>query len=228
MSNKIKRRSGYSSIPNAMASDTRMSIEARGLLALLMTMGEGWVFRSASLIKQCGCGREKYQRMIREIKDAGYLTIEPDRNDDGTLSHNWTILDGPPRAGKPASVNPPCGKPAPIRDNNNIRDNNIRKRDTKVSPKKGTRLPPDWVLCREWGEWAIDEGFDATEIRREAETFRDYWISVPGQKGVKLDWQATWRNWMRRNAKKGNYINGKATRSQQRLDAFIAGARGSN
>jgi hypothetical protein len=27
--------------------------------------------------------------------------------------------------------------------------------------------------------------------------FKDYWISQAGQKGVKLDWFATWRNWVR-------------------------------
>jgi hypothetical protein len=36
----------------------------------------------------------------------------------------------------------------------------------------------------------------------EFEKFRDYWIAQPGQKGVKLDWDATWRNWCR-NAKTG-------------------------
>jgi len=29
------------------------------------------------------------------------------------------------------------------------------------------------------------------------ESFADYWISVPGAKGVKLDWDATWRTWIR-------------------------------
>jgi uncharacterized protein YdaU (DUF1376 family) len=29
------------------------------------------------------------------------------------------------------------------------------------------------------------------------ESFADYWISVPGAKGVKLDWDATWRTWVR-------------------------------
>ena len=37
------------------------------------------------------------------------------------------------------------------------------------------------------------------------EKFKDYWISQPGQKGVKLDWFATWRNWVRNtNAPKVN------------------------
>ena len=33
---------------------------------------------------------------------------------------------------------------------------------------------------------------------RETEAFIDYWRAQPGQKGVKTDWPATWRNWMRR------------------------------
>jgi hypothetical protein len=32
----------------------------------------------------------------------------------------------------------------------------------------------------------------------ELEKFRDYWAAQPGQKGVKTDWPATWRNWCRR------------------------------
>jgi hypothetical protein len=31
----------------------------------------------------------------------------------------------------------------------------------------------------------------------EVAKFRDYWIAQPGQRGVKLDWNATFRNWVR-------------------------------
>jgi hypothetical protein len=34
--------------------------------------------------------------------------------------------------------------------------------------------------------------------RSDHEAFTDYWRSVPGQKGRKVDWPATWRNWMRK------------------------------
>jgi Iron dependent repressor, N-terminal DNA binding domain len=69
--------------------------------------------------------------------------------------------------------------------------------------KRGTRLGDDWVLPKVWGDWALTEfGVDATQVRREGEHFRDYWIAKPGKDGVKLDWGATWRNWCR-NAKWG-------------------------
>jgi hypothetical protein len=38
-----------------------------------------------------------------------------------------------------------------------------------------------------------------------AAEFLDYWIAQPGQRGVKTDWPATWRNWVRRQAK----VNGR-------------------
>lgn len=65
------------------------------------------------------------------------------------------------------------------------------------SKKTGSRLPADWHLPDEWAVWAVGHGMTEAAARREADRFRDYWVSKPGQGGVKLDWQATWRNWIR-------------------------------
>ena len=65
---------------------------------------------------------------------------------------------------------------------------------------KGTRfnldaIPEDWVLfCRK-------ERSDLNPVV-VFDGFKDYWASVAGAKGVKLDWSATWRNWIR-NQKQG-------------------------
>lgn len=67
-----------------------------------------------------------------------------------------------------------------------------------VSKKTGSRLPEDWVLTKGLGEWAIAQGMDPPQVRVEADKFRDHWHSVPGAKGRKLDWPATWRNWIRK------------------------------
>ena len=41
-------------------------------------------------------------------------------------------------------------------------------------------------------------GLQRNQILLEAESFADYWQSLPGAKAVKLDWEKTWRNWIRR------------------------------
>ena len=60
---------------------------------------------------------------------------------------------------------------------------------------RGSRLPENWSPSLEDHSFAERLG-----VVSEIEKFRDYWHSQPGQKGVKLDWSATWRNWCRRAA----------------------------
>lgn len=64
---------------------------------------------------------------------------------------------------------------------------------------RGTRLPNDWSPTDEQLSFARGLGVDGYD---QAERFRDYWIAQPGQKGVKLDWNGTWRNWIRRAAER--------------------------
>jgi hypothetical protein len=64
------------------------------------------------------------------------------------------------------------------------------------SATRGSRLPADWKPDAELAEWSKAERPDLN-LRKVLEEFRDYWTSVAGSKGVKLNWDATWRNWVR-------------------------------
>ncbi len=75
----------------------------------------------------------------------------------------------------------------------------VKETLNSVSQKRGSRLPPDFIPDL---EFAMSEGLTAFQAEREAAQFRDYWIQQPGQKGVKLDWSATWRSWCRRAAER--------------------------
>jgi hypothetical protein len=52
----------------------------------------------------------------------------------------------------------------------------------------------------------IEKEAPSVNYKNEHAKFIDYWIAQPGQKGVKSDWEATWRNWMRREE---GYLVGK-------------------
>lgn len=69
------------------------------------------------------------------------------------------------------------------------------------SAARGTRLPRDWTLPDDWIREAIgiQPAWTAARCKQAADVFRDYWVAQPGQKGVKADWLATWRNWVRRD-----------------------------
>jgi hypothetical protein len=60
----------------------------------------------------------------------------------------------------------------------------------------GSRLAPDWTLPDDLKAWATEARPDL-DIALQAARFRDYWTAMPGAKGRKTDWPATWRNWIR-------------------------------
>ncbi|MGW4484306.1 hypothetical protein ACWEOE_10760 [Amycolatopsis sp. NPDC004368] len=61
--------------------------------------------------------------------------------------------------------------------------------------KRGTRIPDDFAVSADMVAWAREKT-PHVDGRRETEKFINYWQAASGQKAVKRDWAATWRNWM--------------------------------
>lgn len=107
--------------------------------------------------------------------------------------------------------------------------NNHKPSVGAVAPaKKASRMTEDWQLPKAWGEWAVAEhNLSADAVRLEASKFRDYWLAKAGKDGAKLDWSATWRNWVRNSldfspAAKPGYQN-QGDRNQDVLQGLTRG-----
>lgn len=64
-----------------------------------------------------------------------------------------------------------------------------------AAQSRGTRIPdgfPD-EAAREWASRCRTD----VDVSVIADKFRDYWLGVPGARGRKSDWTATWRNFVR-------------------------------
>lgn len=61
---------------------------------------------------------------------------------------------------------------------------------------RGTRLPDAFAVTAEMAAWARENAPLCGP--KDHEAFCDYWRGVPGVRGRKKDWVATWRNWMRK------------------------------
>lgn len=83
--------------------------------------------------------------------------------------------------------------------------------DASTASKRGTRLPKDWQPDESELRWAADARPDV-DVKRQVESFRDFWTAKAGKDGTKLDWAATFRNWIR-NARSGGNVT--QFRSQQ-------------
>lgn len=91
-----------------------------------------------------------------------------------------------------------------------------KEKNTSCSKRKiGKRLPDDWKPCET--DLAKAKQALGDFLPEELEKFRDYWRAKPGAGGVKLDWDATWRNWVRNSV---NYARGQPP-PQKKSDAEL-------
>lgn len=99
----------------------------------------------------------------------------------------------------------------------------IAKPKPPPSASRGCRLPPGFPGDSE-REWAKHElRFTDDDFERCRDEFRDYWSGVPGQRGVKCDWPATFRN-AARKYRPGGGPRQAYSAGNQRSDGSLLGA----
>lgn len=91
----------------------------------------------------------------------------------------------------------------------------------KTTASRATRLPESWRLPKAWRDWALAERPDWTAVHVDtvAASFHDYWISKGGADARKVNWEATWRNWVRREKQMAPRNNVTHLNRQEALEA---------
>ncbi|WP_208439773.1 YdaU family protein, partial [Bartonella grahamii] len=72
---------------------------------------------------------------------------------------------------------------------------NVSQKAKRAQANRGCRLPADFEPDY---DFAIEEGLPPERVKVEIAKFRDYWTAKSGKNAIKRDWQAAWRNWVRR------------------------------
>ena len=89
---KSGRRKGFVVLFRSAAQDGRLSLEARGLFALMVSLPEDWEYTVSGLAVKAGCGREKVRRLLKELQTVGYLIREQSHDPGGKFGGNVYVL----------------------------------------------------------------------------------------------------------------------------------------
>lgn len=125
---RIKMEANFTTLPNEILRMESLSIEARGMLALIASMASDWVFYRAQMMKLTGCGTKKYYRILDELKAAGILHIEEGRGDGGTFSGRTWHINLSPCSQKEDTVEAPC-TPKPYTVNADVGEKGTHKKN---------------------------------------------------------------------------------------------------
>ena len=101
------------------------------------------------------------------------------------------------KGGRPKKTQPkPTANPSQTQNNPKQEPLTTNHKPIDKKAQRGSRLAPDFCFTKEWEDFCIQARPELSPVKT-FDQFKDYWIAQAGQKGVKLDWFATWRNWVR-------------------------------
>lgn len=125
------------------------------------------------------------------LTDDGWVNQRADRE----IAHYKAKVEQASRAGKASAERRSNARSTDVQPTNNHKPITIV--EAKPKQTRGTRLPADWVPTEDQIKYCKTERPDLSPDWVAA-NFRDFWVAKAGADGAKLDWDATWRNWVRK------------------------------
>lgn len=195
---RIEKTRDYTVMSNYHLRDRSLSLKAKGLLSLMLSLPEDWDYTMKGLARICKDGIDSISGGIRELEAHGYLVRARVRGANGQLgSIEYTILEQPkmpsPTQEKPIRENPVQANPmldAPIQENhaqlNKEESSNYPSRtdlsNTKISspipsrpptPREKSRIGQDRMRERESYREIILENIDYDILTQDEKLDRD-------------------------------------------------------
>lgn len=113
---RIEKTRDYTVMSNHHLRNTALSLKAKGLLSLMLSLPEGWDYTTKGLARICKDGVDSICAGVRELEEQGYVIRERVRSANGQLGAiEYTILEQPrtsqPEREKPVQANPVLENP---------------------------------------------------------------------------------------------------------------------
>ena len=113
---RIEKTRDYTVMSNHHLRDKSLSLKAKGLLSLMLSLPEEWDYTTKGLARICKDGVDSICAGVRELEEHGYVIRQRVRNPNGQLGAiEYTILEQPrppePKPQKPERENPVLDNP---------------------------------------------------------------------------------------------------------------------
>ena len=147
---RIDKTRDYTVMANFHLRDISLSLKAKGLLSLMLSLPENWDYTTKGLARICKDGVDSICATVKELEKAGYVQRRRLRDDLGRLAEvEYTILEKPiipapdekpPKREKPVQVEPQepdavSSQPETPKRENPVLDNPVLVSPVLDSPK---------------------------------------------------------------------------------------------
>lgn len=138
---RVHKNENYTVLSNYHFKEKEMSLKAKGLLSLMLSLPDTWDYSAAGLVKLSKDGKDSVNAALKELEKFGYLKRTQAVNANGTFSgYNYEIYESPnadvktenPKTKKPIAEKPSTENPQQL----SINELNKKQSNTKILKKE--------------------------------------------------------------------------------------------
>ena len=171
---RVEKTKDFTIMSNHHLRNPKLSLKAKGLLSLMLSLPEDWDYTTKGLAQICKEGVDSIGTALKELERYGYLTRRRLRCENGQLGDiEYTIHETPaetsresssPKRENPGQVNPGQAKPEqekPGQEKPAQLNTNIQKTDPPITKKLRTDLS---IHPSADGDTEIRDGIDGSDL----------------------------------------------------------------
>lgn len=135
---RVHKTGNYTIMSNYHFKEKEMSLKAKGLLSLMLSLPEDWDYSINGLATLSKDGRDSVMGALKELEKFGYLSRTRTNDDKGRFSgYDYDIYESPqstsPNEDNPCSENPNTENPQQLNTNknNSVGINSVKNKEKK-------------------------------------------------------------------------------------------------
>ena len=109
---RVERTRDYTVMCNHHLKDSNLSLKAKGLLSMMLSLPDEWNYTTRGLAAICKEGVDAIGKTLKELELAGYIIRRQLRGKDGRISDTeYTIFEKPRKPSPPDTTLPDTENP---------------------------------------------------------------------------------------------------------------------
>ncbi len=95
---RINKTRDYTIMSNRHLKEREMSLKAKGLLSIMLSLPENWDYSISGLVALCKENESAINSTLKELKDFGYLVVDklmPNQTKSGRIEYIYNIFEVP-------------------------------------------------------------------------------------------------------------------------------------
>lgn len=156
---RIEKTNNYTVMSNYHLREREMSLKAKGLLSLMLSLPNDWDYTIEGLVTICKENETAVKSTLNELKDFGYLEILKVQNKKGQFEYEYNIYEKP-QSKKPEVENPGVENPS-VENQGQLNTNKQNTKKEDISSSKDEELRNHFELI--WKEYPNKKGKSKAE-----------------------------------------------------------------